>query len=100
MDFLSEAFSAFAAQAAAGRRRSRRAPFSMEIPYHPVLAVLFVAAAVVFAAAAGLFAVMSAYMLFDDMAMFLGAILAPMALMGVMAAVQFCVFTVGYVRRG
>lgn len=99
MGLLFEVFSAFAAQTRA-THKARHGVLLGPVPYHPVLAVVFLTAAVVFALIAGVFAVYTAVVLTDDMMFMLGVILAPVAGMGVMAAIQFVLFALDYSKRG
>lgn len=96
-DAVMDAFAALAVQSREAKRR--RAARAVKIPYHPVLASLFLGLATLFLIAAGYLAVVSVLMLTDDLVMLLGYLLAPMALTGLGIAIQFMAWSVKYLRR-
>lgn len=100
MGFLFEVVAAFAAQGRAAKQARPRHVLLGPIPYHPVLAGVFLALALLFALAAGALAVFTVVLLTDDLMTYLGMILFPMAGMGVIAAIQFLLFSLDYSRRG
>lgn len=101
MGFLLEVVAAFAAQGRAAKQaRARQTGLLGPVPYHPVLAGVFLALAALFAVVTAVFAVLTVKLLTDDLMTFLGVMLFPLAGMGVLAAIQFVLFAVDYSRRG